>query len=141
MQLKRSSSLKIGSFLMTTGPIYIKGTENSEITIGNHCFFNHNVSLTCDKKIEIGDECNIANNVVIVDHDHKMKKSGIDGSLNSEPVKIGNKVWLGANTIITKGVTIGDGSVVAAGGVAVSNIPPHFLYGGLPAKKIKEIKE
>ena len=52
---------------MVTGPLNIKGTENSTIKIGNNCFFNHYCSITSADSITIGSECNIANNVVIVE--------------------------------------------------------------------------
>lgn len=109
------------------------------LKVGSRCFFNHNVSITCNSAVSIGDECNIANNVVIVDHNHVIEKSGVKGETTASSVSIGTKVWIGANAVITKGVTIGDGSVVGAGAVVVNDIPPHQIWGGVPAKKIKEI--
>ena len=53
-------------------------------------------------------------------------------------VKIGNNVFLGANVIICQPVTIGDGSVVAAGAVVTKNIPAGEIWGGVPAKFIKK---
>jgi acetyltransferase-like isoleucine patch superfamily enzyme len=55
-----------------------------------------------------------------------------------QPVHIGNKVWIGANVTILKGVSIGDGSVIAAGSVVTRSIPANCLAGGIPAKVIKE---
>ena len=127
----------IGNKLMIEGPIYIKVGGN--LNIGRNCFFNHNVSITCNEKISIGDYCNVANNVVVVDHDHIIEKDGVKGETESEPVKIGKKVWIGANVTITKGVTIGDGAVIAAGSVVTKNIPPHEIWGGVPAKIIRKI--
>ena len=72
VELQRRSKLQIGEFLMTAGPCYIKCTEGAKCIIGNNVFLNHNSSITCAKEINIGDNCNIANNAVIVDHDHKL---------------------------------------------------------------------
>ena len=134
LQLEKSARLEIGKFLMVTGPLNIKGTENSIIRIGDNCFFNHNCSITASESITIGNECNIANNVVIVDHDHKIENDGISGQIEGKPVVLGNRAWIGANVVITKGVSIGDGSVAAAGAVVTKDIPPHEIWGGCSSK-------
>ncbi len=55
------------------------------------------------------------------------------------PVKIGNKVWIGANVTILPGVTIGDGAIIAAGAVVNKDIAPNTIVVGIPAKFIKNI--
>lgn len=113
---------------MTTGPFYIKCASNANIKIGSRCFFNHNVSITCVEQIKIGNNCNFANNVVIVDYDHKLSSLGVIDGLNSKPIKIGNNVWCGANVTLLKGITIGDGAVIAAGAVVNKDIPCYELW-------------
>ena len=54
-------------------------------------------------------------------------------------MKIGDKVWIAANSVITKGINIGNGAVVAAGSVVTKDIPEHELWGGTPARFIKKI--
>lgn len=56
---------------------------------------------------------------------------------NDQPVTIEDDVWCGANVTILKGVTIGHGSVVAAGAVVTKSFPPYSIIGGVPAKLIK----
>lgn len=56
---------------------------------------------------------------------------------NDMPVVIEDDVWCGANVIILKGVTIGHGSVVAAGAVVTKSFPPYSIIGGVPAKLIR----
>lgn len=141
IHLEKNSNLFIGRFLMTQGPLYIKALSDSKIKIGHNVFFNHNCSITCLDEVLIGNRCNIANNVIIVDHDHKYDKNGVITGYNCNRVKIGNNVWIGANSVILKGVEIGDGAIVAAGAVVNSNIPPHELWGGVPAVKIKRLEE
>lgn len=133
------SKLEIGHFLMSAGPFYIKCTEQAHCEIGNRVFFNHNCSITCSEKIVIGNNCNIANNVVIVDHDHKLGKQGVIDGLESAAVYIGENVWIGANAVILKGVSIGNGAVIAAGAVVNHDIPAYEVWGGVPAKKIKDL--
>ncbi|HEU0256375.1 MAG TPA: CatB-related O-acetyltransferase [Microbacteriaceae bacterium] len=53
-------------------------------------------------------------------------------------VRIGNDVWIGANAIIRRGVTIGDGAIVAAGAFVNRDVPPYTIVGGLPARKIRD---
>ena len=60
--------------------------------------------------------------------------------MTPKPVKIGNKVWIGAHATILPGVTIGDGAVVAAGAVVTKDVPSNVVVAGVPAKVIKEIE-
>lgn len=141
VELLPESDLRIGHFLMSSGPCYIKCTESASCEIGDRVFLNHNCSITCVEKITIGNRCNIANNVVIVDHDHKLGEYGVVDRLESMPVHIGENVWIGANSVILKGVSIGSGAVIAAGAVVNCDIPAYEIWGGVPAKKIKNLRE
>ena len=141
VELLPKSSLQVGTFLMSAGPCYIKCTEKARCRIGEKVFMNHNCSITCAEEITIGDACNIANNVVIVDHDHRLGKVGVENGLESTPVHIGRNVWIGANAVILRGVSIGDGAIIAAGAVVNHDIPAHEIWGGIPAKKIKNLSE
>ena len=137
--LKGKSTCSIGEFLMTDGPLYLKAENNSNISIGDNCYFNHNCSITSLNKVMIGDNCMFGNNVVIVDHNHLIKSNEISGKeFEKSEVKIGNNVWIGANSVILKGVHIGDNSVVAAGAVVTKNIASKEIWGGVPARKIKK---
>ena len=55
-----------------------------------------------------------------------------------QPVHIGDHVWIGARAVVLKGVTIGDGAIVAAGAVVVDNVPPRALAAGVPARVVRE---
>lgn len=101
---------------------------------GEKGFMNTNSTLNCFCHIEIGDDCGIGDNVTIADSDHH----SIDGNNPTAPIVIGNHVWIASNAMICKGVTIGDGAVVAAGAVVRNDVPPHCLAGGVPAKVLKE---
>lgn len=102
-------------------------------------FCNTNVSITAMKNITIGDNVRIANNVVIVDHDHDFQNNLSD--FISEDVIIGNDVWIGANAVILRGVHIGDHAVIAAGSVVNEDIPAFAVAGGVPVKLLKTMRE
>ena len=139
VELLQESRCEIGKFLMTAGPFYLKGIQGSKVIIGSKCFFNHNCSITCAERVEIGNGCNIANNVVIIDHDHNLEETGVVEGYSKAPIKIGDNVWCGANVTILKGVTIGNGAVIAAGAVVNRDIPAYEVWGGVPAKCIKRL--
>lgn len=103
----------------------------------------HGTCIHAYSSIEIGENCLIAANTQIFDGSgHDLALENPDNRINtygsSKPIKIGNSVWIGANSIILPGVNIGYGSVVAAGSVVTKNIPEKCLVGGNPAKIIKK---
>ena len=83
----------------------------------------------------------IANNVSIIGADHNFRVAGVpivfNGRENLLPTTIGKDCWIGANSIIIGGVSIGDGVIVAAGSVVTKNLESYGVYGGIPAIKIK----
>lgn len=139
ISLEKNARCIMGKHIITMGPLYIKCIEEGGLKIGADCFFNHNCSITCAESITIGDGCNIANNVVIVDHDHLVTSFGVEGTLVTKPVSIGNSVWIGANVTILKGVNIGEGAVIAANSVVRNDVAPHSMVAGVPARFIKRI--
>ncbi|QWG03992.1 hypothetical protein KMW28_13775 [Flammeovirga yaeyamensis] len=58
--------------------------------------------------------------------------------MNGNPIEIGENCWIGRGCIILAGVTIGDGAIIAANSVVNKNIPSNTIYGGVPAKFIKD---
>lgn len=106
------------------------------LTIGNGTYLNRNTLIVCESKIDIGENCKIAWDVVIMDSDQHTIN---DSPLINKPVRIHDNVWIGCRSIILKGVTIGHGAVIAAGSVVTKNIPPRTIYGGCPAKMISSL--
>lgn len=139
INIENKGSINISSFLMSDGPLYLKAIENGKLNIGKRVYFNHNCSVTCINNISIGDYTCIANNVVIVDHDHVLNKNGVTAELRSKPIIINSRVWIGANVVITAGVHIGEGAVIAAGAVVVNDVSAHTLVAGVPARFVKKL--
>jgi acetyltransferase-like isoleucine patch superfamily enzyme len=115
------------------GRIYIN--NDAELILG-HGYFNNNLNLACFQKIEIGMNCLIADNVTIRDSDNHVLL--IQGFVKTKSVKICDHVWIGMNSTILKGVTIGKGAIIAAGSVVTKDIPEKCLAGGVPARILRE---
>ena len=98
-------------------------------------YVNHDLRLSCFESITIGKGVVISENVTIRDSDdHTIV--GSDKPM-TQPIVIGDHVWIGMNVTILKGVTIGSGAVIAAGAVVSRNVPANALAGGVPARVIK----
>ena len=113
----------------------ISVNENAILEIGSG-FVNHGARIHCFERVIIGDQVYIGDDVAIRDSDgHEIIGSGKPMTM---PIVIGNHVWIGAKVTILKGVTIGEGAIVAAGSVVSHDVPPRTLVGGVPAKVIRE---
>ncbi len=117
-------------------PFYTDCGQN--ITIGKRCFFNMGCSFQDWGSITIGDDCLIGHNCTICTVNHS-KDPQHRGDMTCSSVKIGNRVWIGANVTILPGVSIGEGAIIAAGAVVNKNIESNTIVAGVPAKVIKNI--
>lgn len=92
--------------------------------------------------LEIGAYTMLANNVSVIGGDHDFKKPGVPmifaGRETPQKTVVGKDCWIGAHSIIITGVRIGDGAIIAAGSVVTKDVEPYTIYGGVPAKKIKD---
>lgn len=132
LRLLDDSYLVVDDFTLYSG-FNVSINPGARLYLGSG-YANANFKLDCFEEIHIGHDVAISHNVIIRDSDnHEMTGQEKVAS----PIHIGNHVWIGMNTIILKGVTIGDGAVVAAGSVVTKSIPTRTLVGGVPAKIIR----
>lgn len=113
-----------------------------KINIRNNCFFNNGIKIVSMCEIEIGNNCLFGPGVLIYDHDHKFKEKNSlirEQGFKKEKVVIEDDVWIGANVVITRGVTIGKHSVIGANSVVTKNISEYTVVAGNPASLIKKI--
>lgn len=98
---------------------------------------NIGFTLICSNHIEIGEECRIGRNVTIRDNNGRHYLS-MQGYKESKPVIIGKHVWICEGATIMQGVKIGDGAIIGAHSVVLSNVPPFSLVSGNPAKVVQK---
>lgn len=129
----------IGSNLQ--GAIYVE--SGASLTIGNDVGMS-SIRMWIHESVTIGDNVKIGACVLITDTDahpldylaHRTSNEGT----KSAPIEIEDDVWVGAHSIILKGVTIGARSIIGAGSVVTKNIPPDCVAGGNPCRVIKKLK-
>lgn len=111
------------------------------VTIGEDTFIGHQTLISGNEtaKITIGNNVDIAPRVVIVSGTHEIDMQGAHsaGEGKGAPVWIQDGVWIGANSTVTPGVTIGRKSIIGAGSVVVSDIPPFCVAVGNPCRPVK----
>lgn len=117
-------------------PFYTDCGKN--IQIGKRVFINSGCKFQDQGGIIIGDDVLIGHNCVIATLNHALDPEK-RADMIPAPVKICDKVWIGANVTILQGVTIGMGAIIAAGAVVNKNVPPLTVVGGIPAKIIKTL--
>jgi acetyltransferase-like isoleucine patch superfamily enzyme len=116
--------------------------SEGRIEIGPWVYVNRDVMIVALEAITIGACCRIAERVSIRDHDHRFDDPNIpivDQGYVTSPIRIGRDCWIGCNAVILKGVSIGDGAVIAAGAVVTKDVPPRCLAGGVPARIIRSL--
>ena len=115
---------------------------NASISIGKRTTVGFYTFIYASDSIKIGDDCLIAPFVYIVDSDHSIEATMLINTQpnQSEAIIVEDDVWIATGAKILKGVTIGRGSVIAAGAVVKDNVPPYSIVGGIPAKVIGKRK-
>jgi len=112
----------------------------ASVKIGNNCGFS-GVSIGCSESIIIGDSVLVGANVIITDFDwHNVDPlRRREACTSSKPVIIEDNAFIGVNSIIWKGVTIGKNSVIGANSVVTKSIPENCIAAGNPAKVIRSL--
>ena len=109
------------------------------LKIGSGTLIGDNALLDARRGLTIGKNVNIASDVTIHPGGHNIRDPFFRApALDSSPVVIGNRVYIGARAMILNGVTIGEGAVLCAGCVVTKDVEPYAIVAGIPAKKINE---
>jgi len=145
--------IRIGEHTIVAGELTLFA-HGGDISVGEWCYIGEGARIWSSGSVNIGDRVLISHNVNIFDslthplgarQRHAQFKAiaqsghpcSID--LGERPVTLGNDVWIGANAIVLRGVTIGEGAIVGAGAVVTHDIPPFTIVAGNPARVIREL--
>ena len=126
----------VPSTLRVFPPFYTDFGKNIEV--GEDVFINACCHFQDHGGVRIGDGCQIGHNVVFATLNHGLSPEDRKNTYPA-PIVLGKNVWVGSNSTILQGVTIGDNAVVAAGAVVTKDVPANVVVGGVPAKIIKKI--
>jgi acetyltransferase-like isoleucine patch superfamily enzyme len=125
------------------------------VKLGKCCLLTAGI-IICDGRVELGDHCLVSWNVVIMDtyrasrdlHQRRIAMQQIinrsprrlpENVVEAKPVKIGNNVWIGFDSIVLPGVTIGDGSIVGCRSVVSEDVPAYCVVAGNPARVVRQL--
>lgn len=139
-RLPKRIALNMGPHCRLGRDVFLDTNEGGSITLGKHVRINAGSVLVSHTSISVGDDCLIGEYVSIRDANHGTQ-AGSPMRVqphSSDAIVIGNNVWIGRGAAILKGVSIGDGAVVAANSVVSRNVAPGTLVGGVPARLIRE---
>jgi acetyltransferase-like isoleucine patch superfamily enzyme len=150
---EKGGHISIGDNCLIEGHL-VAGSAESQIVIGNNVYVGGGTTLDCVDKIEIGNDVLISYQCLLLDSDgHSTELSVRRAELprwkerrgrnwpaaGTRPIRIGDGAWLGARTIVLKGVEIGAGAIIGAGSVVTKSIPPYTLAAGNPARPIRSL--
>lgn len=138
--IDNKGSIKIGNVVSIWSNIHrtrLSAHRGGSIEIGNNNFIN-GIFISASSRVKIGNNCKFGPITMIMDSDfHDIKDHSKEGQTSE--VIIEDNVWIGARATILKGVTIGEGSIVAVGSVVTKNVPPNSVVAGVPAVIVKNI--
>ncbi len=149
----RDEYIRVGANSLIAGELLIF-PHGGEIVVGDWCFVGERTRIWSAARIRIGSRVLISHNVNIFDslthpldaqkrHEHfrAILRTGHPRNvdLGERPVEIGDDAWIGAGSIILRGVTIGAGAVVGAGSVVVEDVPAGHIVAGNPARILRKV--
>jgi acetyltransferase-like isoleucine patch superfamily enzyme len=142
LQMLREGRLEIGPHAYFEPGVWLT-SDAGRIAIGGGTLMNLNVMVAAVEAVTLGEHCMVANGCLITDGNHRFddpdKPVPWQGFTSKGPVVIGDNVWLGANVVVTSGVTIGRRSVIGANSVVTTDIPEFSIAAGAPARVLKPV--
>jgi acetyltransferase-like isoleucine patch superfamily enzyme len=143
LEALRSGRLQIGAGALLEPGVWITMPGEARVKIGAGTFLNKSVMVAAEQLVEIGEHCMLANGCFITDSSHRYddptRPVPWQGFTTKGPTRIGDNCWLGANVVVTSGVTIGERCVIGANSVVTKDIAPFSVAAGAPTKVLRKI--
>jgi acetyltransferase-like isoleucine patch superfamily enzyme len=144
LEALREGRLEIGPEVLLEPGVWITAPDDARVRIGAGSFLNLGVMVAAQELVEIGEHCMLANGCFVSDanhrHDDPQKPITWQGFESKGPTRIGDNCWLGANVVVTSGVSIGERSVIGANSVVTRDVEPFTVAAGIPARAIKRVE-
>ena len=144
LEMLREGRLEVGEHVLFEQNVWLTAQAPGRIVIGAGTFLNLGVQVAAAGLVEIGEHCMLANGCFVSDANHRFDDPELpvpwQGFTSKGPTRVGSNVWLGANVVVTSGVTIGDRCVVGANSVVTTDLPDHAIAAGVPARVIRAVE-
>ena len=136
--------LEVGRHTVFEPQCWITVAPEGRVEIGEGCFLNIGSMVAAQHEVTIGSHTMLANGCFVSDASHRFDDPDVpvpwQGFTSKGPTRVGSNCWLGANVVVTSGVTIGDRCVIGANSVVTQNLPPRTIAAGVPARVIRRIE-
>jgi acetyltransferase-like isoleucine patch superfamily enzyme len=144
LQALREDRLQIGAGTLLEPGVWITAPGSARVRIGAGTFLNKGVMIAAEQLVEIGENCMLANGCFVSDASHRFddpdKPITWQGFESKGPTTIGANCWLGANVVVTSGVSIGERCVIGANSVVTKSIEPFSIAAGAPARVLRRVE-
>ncbi len=144
LEALREGRLQLGPATLLEPGVWITAPGDARVRIGAGTFLNRGVMVAAQSLVEIGDHCMLANGCFVSDASHRYEDQELpitwQGFESKGPTRIGDNCWLGANVVVTSGVTIGERCVIGANSVVSEDIEPFSIAVGAPARVIRRVR-
>jgi acetyltransferase-like isoleucine patch superfamily enzyme len=140
--LIRAANVQIGEGSLLMGDVILSGSGDwsALLSVGKETYITGPLRIDLGGAVRIGNGVNIGHDCLLLTVDHNIGPAWRRaGALTYAPIVIEDGAWLASRVTILPGVTIGSGSIVAAGSVVTSPVAPNTLVGGVPAKLLRKL--
>lgn len=139
LQILGAPKMFLGDRVAIRSDVIIGGS--GVLRIGDNSCINAECIIAATERVEIGSNVMLAPRVYILDVNHRFARRDVpitDQGYDIAPTIIGDDVWVGTGAVVTCGVTIGQGAIIAANAVVTQDVAPYAIVGGIPARFIRE---
>jgi acetyltransferase-like isoleucine patch superfamily enzyme len=143
LEALREGRLQIGAGVLLEPNVWITAPDQAQVRIGRGTFLNMGVMIAAEQLVEVGEHCMLANGCFVSDASHRYddpdRPITWQGFESKGATRIGDNCWLGANVVVTSGVTIGERCVIGANSVVTRDLEPFSIAAGVPARVLRKI--